>query len=172
MPPKSIFNGTIAFGQVNVPVKVHSATEDRGIHFHEVHAHDGARIEHRRICPKHGEVPYKEVVKGFEVSDGQYVVLTQDEINAAAGPRSRVIELNEFVCAEEIDPVFFDRTYYLGAGRRGTGRTPTGCCTTRCARPGARASGAGSSTTASTWSPCARPAGCCCSTRCTSRGSW
>lgn len=121
MAARSIFNGTIAFGQVNVPVKVHSATEDRSVHFHEVHVRDGARIEHKRICPKHGEVPYKEVVKGFEVSEDEFVVLTQEEIAAAAGPRSKVIELNEFVCAADIDPVFFDRTFYLGVGQKGDG---------------------------------------------------
>jgi DNA end-binding protein Ku len=121
MPPRSIFNGTIAFGQVNVPVKVHSATEDQSVHFSEVHATDQAKIEHRRICPKHGEVPHDEVVKGYEVKPDKYVVLTNEEIAAAAGRRSKVIELDEFVCAEDIDPVFFDRTYYLGAAEKGDG---------------------------------------------------
>src|SRR5437588_669337 len=65
--PKSIWNGTITFGMVNVPVKLYSATESKSIHFHEVHAKDGARIEHRRICPREDkEGPYKEVVKGYE----------------------------------------------------------------------------------------------------------
>src|SRR3954465_14508091 len=113
--PKSIWNGTIAFGGVYVPVKVHSATEDRTVHFHEVHVDDGARIEHKRICPKEGkEVPYKEIVGGYEVSDGKYVVLEKDEIKAAAGPASRLIDVEEFVNAEDIDPVMFDKTYYLG----------------------------------------------------------
>ncbi len=68
--PKSIWNGTITFGQVNVPVKLYSATESKSVHFHELHQKDGARIEHRRFCSKEGnEVPYREVVKGYEVSD-------------------------------------------------------------------------------------------------------
>jgi DNA end-binding protein Ku len=118
--PRSIWNGTITFGLIAVPIKVHSATEDRSVHFHQVHAEDGARIKQKRICAKEGkEVPYKEVVKGYEWGSGKYVVLTQEEIDAAAGERSRLIALEEFVCHGEIDPVYFDRTYYLGAGDGG-----------------------------------------------------
>jgi DNA end-binding protein Ku len=113
--PKSIWNGTITFGMVNVPVKLYSATESKSIHFHEVHAKDGARIEHRRVCSKEGkEVPYKDIVKGYEVSDGRYVVLEKDEVKAAAGDRGKVIHLQEFVSAQDIDPVFFEKTYYVG----------------------------------------------------------
>src|SRR3954464_4934765 len=118
--PKSIWNGTIAFGGVYVPVKVHSATEDKTVHFHEVHVDDGARIEHKRICPKEDkEVPFKEIVKGYEVSEGKYVVLEKEELDAAAGSSSRLVEIEEFVCAAEIDPVMFDKTYYLGAADSG-----------------------------------------------------
>jgi DNA end-binding protein Ku len=114
--PKSIWNGTITFGMVNVPIKLYSATESKSIHFHEVHVTDGARIEHRRICPKEDrEVPYDEVVKGYEVSSGRYVVLDKDEIKAAAGDRGKVIHLREFVAADQVDPVFYDRTYYVGS---------------------------------------------------------
>jgi DNA end-binding protein Ku len=117
---RSIWNGTVAFGGVFVPVKVHSATEDRSVHFHEVHVDDGARIEHKRICPKEDkEVPYDEIVKGFEVSSGKYVVLEDDELKAAAGPASRLIEIEEFVCTADIDPVMLDRTYYLGSRDKG-----------------------------------------------------
>lgn len=118
--PRSIWNGTIAFGLTAVPIKVHSATEDHGVHFHQVHAKDGARIKQVRICSKEGkEVPYKQVAKGYEVKQGEYVMLSQDQIDAAAGERSRLIELEEFVCAAEIDPVYYDRGYYLGAGEDG-----------------------------------------------------
>src|ERR687894_1680464 len=97
---RSIWNGTIAFAGVFVPVKVHSATEDRTVHFHEVHVDDGARIEHKRICPKEDkEVPYKQIVKGYEVSEGKFVVLDKDEVKAAAGTQSRLVEIEEFVCA-------------------------------------------------------------------------
>ena len=118
--PRSIWNGTIAFGLIAVPIKVHSATQDTGIHFHQVHAKDGAQIKQKRICSKESkEVPYKEVAKGYEVRDGEYVLLSKDEVAAAAGERSRLIELEQFVCAGEIDLVFYDRTYYLGAGAKG-----------------------------------------------------
>ncbi len=114
--PRSIWNGTITFGMVNVPVKLYSATESKTVHFHEVHLRDGAKIEHRRVCSKEGkEVPYKQVVKGYEVGDGRYVVLEAEEVKAAAGDRGRVIHLREFVRAEEIDPVFYERTYYVGS---------------------------------------------------------
>ena len=114
--PKSIWNGTITFGMVNVPVKLYSSTDSKSVHFQEVHVSDGARIEHRRICPKDDrEVPYDEVVKGYEVASGRYVVLDKDEIKAAAGDRGKVIHLREFVAAGDIDPVFYDRTYYIGS---------------------------------------------------------
>ena len=103
-------------GRIPVAVKVYSATEDHAIHFHQVHAADGERLHQRRVCAKEGrEVPGDEIVKGYERSGGEYVVLTQDEIAAAAGDRAHVIELAEFVVAAEVDPDFFERTYYLGA---------------------------------------------------------
>lgn len=103
-------------GRIPVAVKVYSATEDHTVHFHQVHATDGEQLHQRRICAKEGkEVPYEEVVKGYQRSDGDYVVLSQDEIAAAAGDRAHVIELEQFVVAADVDPIFFDRTYYLGA---------------------------------------------------------
>jgi DNA end-binding protein Ku len=113
---RSIWNGTITFGVLAVPVKVHSATQSKSVRFHQVHAPDGARIEHKRIDPATGdEVPYGDIDKGFEVSEGTYIVLEKAEVDAAAGERSRLIEVEEFVQADAIDPVFYDRTYYLGA---------------------------------------------------------
>jgi DNA end-binding protein Ku len=118
--PRSIWNGTITFGLMRVPIKVHSATEDKGVHFHEVHAKDGAQVKHRRMCSKEGkEVPYKEVVRGYEVRSGEYVLLSKEEIDAAAGRQSHEIELEEFVGAGEIDPIFYARGYWLGAGDDG-----------------------------------------------------
>jgi DNA end-binding protein Ku len=117
---RSIWNGAITFGLATVPIKVHSATEDKSVHFHQVHAKDGARVKQKRICSKEGKaVPYKQVAKGYEVRAGEYVLLDQEEIDAAAGSRSHRIELEEFVRAQEIDPVYYDRGYYLGAGKDG-----------------------------------------------------
>jgi DNA end-binding protein Ku len=117
---RSIWNGTIAFGLMTVPVKLHTATESKTVHFHEVHLDDGARIEHRRFCSKEDkEVPYKQVVKGYEVSEDEYVVLEKEEIAAAAGDGAHRIDVEHFVDAADIDPVFFDKTYWLGAGDDG-----------------------------------------------------
>jgi DNA end-binding protein Ku len=118
--PRSLWNGTISVGLLAVPVKLHSATTSKTVHFREVHVSDGAKVEHRRFCTKEDrEVPYEEVVKGYEVADGEYVVLTKDEVKAAAGSRAHVVDVEEFVDASAIDPVFFGRTYYLGAGEDG-----------------------------------------------------
>jgi DNA end-binding protein Ku len=115
--PRSIWNGTITFGLVDVAVKLYSATESKGVSFHQVHARDGARIEHRRMCSKEDkEVPYKQVVNGYEVSPDKYVILEKDEVKAAAGDRGKVVHLQEFVNASEIDPVFYDKTYFVGSG--------------------------------------------------------
>jgi DNA end-binding protein Ku len=120
MAPRSIWNGTLTFGLVNVPVKVYSATESKSIHFHQVHLADGARIEHRRVCPKENkEVPNDEIVKGYELSKGGFVELTKDEIAAAAGENAKLIDVEHFVEGDEIDPAFFDTTYYLGSGDDG-----------------------------------------------------
>lgn len=85
--PRSIWNGTITFALIAVPVKVHSAINDETVHFHQVRAKDGARIKQKRICSKEDrEVPYKEVSKGYEVRRGEYVLLSQEEIDAAGAP--------------------------------------------------------------------------------------
>jgi DNA end-binding protein Ku len=113
--PRSIWNGTISVGLAHVPIKLYSATESKTVSFHEVHLKDGARLEHKRICSKEGkEVPYKEVVKGFEVAADEFVVLDKKEVAAAAGARGKVIEIEEFVPDDEIDPVFYEKTYYVG----------------------------------------------------------
>src|ERR1700760_1487295 len=112
---RSIWNGTITFGLIAVPVKVNSATEDKSVHFQQVHAADGSRIKQKRICSKENkEVPYKEVAKGYELRGRRYVMLEQEEIDAAAGESSHLIELEGFVGPAELDPA-----YYLGAGKDG-----------------------------------------------------
>lgn len=118
--PRSIWNGTITFGLIAVPIKVYSATESHTIHFHQVHESDGARIKQKRMCAKEGkEVPYKEVAMGYEVRGGEFVMLEKEEIDAAAGDRAHTIELEQFVEREQVDPVYYNRTYYLGAGSDG-----------------------------------------------------
>ncbi len=115
MAPRSIWNGTISFGLAHVPIKLYSATESKTVSFREVHLSDGAPIEHRRLCSEEGKVvPYKEVVKGYEVAEDEYVVLEKNEVKAAAGARGKVIEIEDFVPGDDIDPIFVEKTYYVG----------------------------------------------------------
>jgi DNA end-binding protein Ku len=114
MAPRSIWNGAIAFGAVTVPVKVYGAVEDKGIHFHEVHLEDEAPIMHKLVDPTTGdEVDRKDVVKGYEVEQGEWVEVEDDEIKAADQAKRKAIELDEFVCAPDIDPVYYEKTYNL-----------------------------------------------------------
>jgi DNA end-binding protein Ku len=120
MAPRSLWNGAIAFGLVSVPVKVYTATESKSVHFREVHAKDGGNIEHRRICPKDDKVvDSKEIVRGYQVSARKWVELTDEEIAAAAGSQTRLIDVDHFVPASEIDPVYYEKGYYLGAQDKG-----------------------------------------------------
>jgi DNA end-binding protein Ku len=119
MAARSLWNGTLTFGLVNVPVKVFTATESKSIHFHQVHLKDEARIEHRKVCPKHDEVDKDEIVMGYELSNGGYVELTKEEIAAAGGENAKLIDVEHFVPGDAIDPIFYEKTYYLGSGDDG-----------------------------------------------------
>ena len=114
MPPRSIWNGAIAFGAVTVPVKVFGALEDQSIRFRELHAKDESEVAHVLVGSDGAEIPRERVAKGFEVSGGEYVILTNDEIKAADQPARKAIELEDFVPAEQIDPVFYDKPYNVG----------------------------------------------------------
>ena len=114
--PRSLWNGSILIGPVPVPVKLYSATEDKAVKFMEVHVADAAKVRHERRCTADGaEVPSEEVVKGYEVAPGEFVVLSKDEVKAAAGTRGKVIDVDHFVPAADIDPVWFAKPYVLGA---------------------------------------------------------
>ena len=111
---RSIWKGSIAFGLVNVPVKVYSATEDHDIKFHQVHAKDNGRIRYKRVCEVCGEVvEYRDIARAYESDDGQMVVITDEDIATLPEERSREIEVVEFVPASEIDPMMYDRSYFL-----------------------------------------------------------
>lgn len=115
MALRSIWNGTIAFGLVKVPIKLYSAVDPKGIAFREIHVKDGSRLQHRRVCRAEDRlVDRSEIAKGYEVRPDEYVVLEQDEIKAAAGEHPKTIEIDEFVDVEAIDPFHFARSYYLG----------------------------------------------------------
>jgi DNA end-binding protein Ku len=118
--PRSLWNGTVSFGLVRVPVKLYSATESKRIPLRERHLTDGAAIEHRRVCVKEArEVPYSEIVKGFEVSPGSYVMLSKEEIAAADGSEAHIVKIEHFVSSQEIDPMYYERGYYVGPGKLG-----------------------------------------------------
>jgi DNA end-binding protein Ku len=113
--PRSIWNGWLSWGTVNVPVKLYSAVQDKSIHFNQLHGKDGARIKQKRINPRTGEeVPYERIVRGYEVSPDKWVVLTKEDLQAAEGSRGKVIDIEEFVSGEEIDPVYYDKPYWIG----------------------------------------------------------
>src|SRR4051794_23130401 len=111
-----MFNATITFGLINVPIGLYSATASKTVHFRQVHETDGAPLEYRRIDPETGdEVPYKDVVKGYEVGDGEYVELAKEEVKAAAGERTKTIPIEDFVPVADMEPEVFDKTYFLGS---------------------------------------------------------
>lgn len=111
---RSIWKGSVAFGLVNVPVKVYSATEDHDIKFHQVHAKDNGRIRYKRTCEVCGEVvEYRDIAKSYEADDGQTVIITDEDIATLPEERSREIEVVEFVPADQIDPLMYDKSYFL-----------------------------------------------------------
>src|SRR3954465_7027319 len=115
MAARSLWNGAIRFGLVNVPIKLYGAASSKQIRFRELHVKDAATLEHRRVCSKEDtEVPYDEVVRGYETSPGRYVVMTKDEIQAPARERGKTIDLEDFVPADQIDPMYYDTPYWLG----------------------------------------------------------
>jgi len=113
--PRAIWSGSIAFGLVNAPVKMYSAIDEHNLELHLVHEKDGSRIGYEKVCKKEGkEVPESEIVKAYEVSERKLVYLTDEDFAAAEEEAYRTIEILEFVPHEEIDPITFERTYYLG----------------------------------------------------------
>ena len=111
---RAIWKGSLAFGLVNVPIKVYSATEDHDIRFHQVHQADGGRIKYQRICEADGkEVAFADIAKAYESSDGQEIVLTDEDFDQLPVNNGHEIEVMTFVPSEQIDPVLFDRSYYL-----------------------------------------------------------
>ena len=111
---RSIWKGSIAFGLVNVPVKVYSATEDHDIKFHQVHAKDNGRIRYKRVCEVCGEVvEYRDIARAYDSDDGQTVIITDDDIASLPEERSREIDVLEFVPAGDIDPMMYDKSYFL-----------------------------------------------------------
>ena len=119
---RSIWSGAISFGLVNVPVKLYSAVSRKTVRFHQLNGETGSRIQQKRVDPATGdEVPYEQIVKGYELTRDKYVIITPDELDALDPERTRTIDIEDFVDLEEIDPIYYDHPYYLvpdtGAGK-------------------------------------------------------
>lgn len=112
--PRAIWNGSISFGLVNIPVKLFTAVSKKNVQFHQIDARTGARVRQQRISSADGsEVPFDAIVKGYEMHPGQYVVVEPAELDALDPEAGHTIDLDAFVDLAEIDPIFFDTPYYL-----------------------------------------------------------
>jgi DNA end-binding protein Ku len=119
---RSIWSGSISFGLVNVPVKLYNAVQRKGVSFNQLHDADHGRIQQKRVCAIDGaEVAYEDIVKGYEFAPGQYVVVSSEELDSLAAKKTKLIEVEQFIDASEIDPLLFDTSYYVapatGAGK-------------------------------------------------------
>jgi DNA end-binding protein Ku len=111
---RSIWKGTVSFGLVSIGVKLYSATEERDVSFHQVRRSDGARIRYKRVAETDGEeVPYSEIAKGYQLPSGETVVLTDDDFKDLPLPTARVVDVLEFVPSDQIDPIYYNKSYYL-----------------------------------------------------------
>jgi DNA end-binding protein Ku len=111
---RAIWSGTISFGLLNVPVKLYSAVSRKTIRFNELRESDSSRIRHKRVAEADDkEVPYEEIVRGYEITPDRYVVFSRDELDKLTPEKTRAIEIQDFVDIEQIDPIYFDSPYYL-----------------------------------------------------------
>ena len=118
---RAIWKGAVSFGLVSVPVKLYAATESHDVSFRQVHAKDGGRIKYQRVCSIDGEeVPYSDIAKGYETEDGEMVILDDDDFADLPSASSREIAVEKFVPREQIDPIWFEKSYYLEPEKSGT----------------------------------------------------
>src|ERR1700730_5557861 len=120
IPPPPLGSGTISFGLVSIPVKMHTAASAGGVSFNQLHVKCGNRLRQQMFCPVDNEVVDRsQIVKGYEFQKDQYVRFTDEEIKSLEGETSRVIEIEEFVPLSTVDPIYFEKTYYLGPDKGG-----------------------------------------------------
>jgi DNA end-binding protein Ku len=111
---RAMWSGAVSFGLVSVPVKAYAATTNHDIRFHQVHSADGGRIKYKRTCSLDGEeVEYADIVKGFETEDGELITLSEDDLDSLPVATGHEIDVVEFVPADQIDPLLFDKSYFL-----------------------------------------------------------
>ncbi|KRF36694.1 non-homologous end joining protein Ku [Nocardioides sp. Soil805] len=117
---RAIWKGAVSFGLVSVPVKLYAATESHDVSFRQVHAQDGGRIKYQRVCSLDGEeVPYSDIAKGYETEDGEMVILSDDDMAELPATSSREIAVEKFVPSDQIDPLLFEKSYYLEPEKSG-----------------------------------------------------
>lgn len=112
--PRAVWTGAISFGLVSIPVKLYTATESHTVRFHQFEAGTGERIERKRVAASSGdEVPYDDIVKGYDLGDGRHVIIEPEELDAVDPGQKERIEIEDFVELADVDPIFFRRTYYV-----------------------------------------------------------
>ena len=112
--PRTMWRGAISFGLVSIPIKVFPATEEKTLRFNQLHDKDGGRIKYQRVCSVCGEeVSFDHIVKGYEYEKDRYVTLEEEDFDAVPVASSRAIDIQQFVDLEEIDPVYYKKSYYL-----------------------------------------------------------
>jgi DNA end-binding protein Ku len=117
---RAIWSGAISFGLVNVPVRLYSATSPKNVRFHQLSSKTGARIRQKRVDPSTGdEVPYEEIVKGYEITPDRYVVITPEELDALDPKATKTVDIEEFVDLVDIDPIYYDHSYYVAPSTGG-----------------------------------------------------
>jgi DNA end-binding protein Ku len=110
---RAIWSGAISFGLVNIPIKMFSAVSKKTVRFHQIDSESGARVRQKRVGPDDEEIPYEQIVKGYEIGPDRYVTITPEELDALAPEKTRTIDIEDFVDLEEIDPIYYDHPYYL-----------------------------------------------------------
>jgi DNA end-binding protein Ku len=121
---RAVWTGSITFGLVNVPVKLYTATEEKDVRFHQFQRQSKRRVHNKRVAEgSESEVPYEDIVKGYEVNKGEFVIVTPEELEAVAPGRTRTIDIEDFVDLSDIDPIYFARAYYLGPADDAAART-------------------------------------------------
>jgi DNA end-binding protein Ku len=117
---RAIWNGTISFGMVSIPVRLYTATQSHDVHFHLLHKRDGVRLQNVRWCPKDEKaVPWDEVVRGFEYAKGQYVPVSEEDLEHLPVKTIHTVDISDFVKLEEVDPIYYDKAYYLAPDEAG-----------------------------------------------------
>lgn len=111
---RSLWNGAITFGLISIPVRLYTAVEEKGLRFHQIHEPDSGRIRYKRVCSvDNEEVPLDEIVKGYEYERDRYVIFTDEELERLPADSVRAVDVISFVPLDEIDPIYFQKSYYL-----------------------------------------------------------